>query len=396
MPKCDPIDQTCIQNDTAPPITGQQGVWLSTVLQNDVLTVAAYDHGLGALHGWTLDEIGFKPTHRISANGTAIDRGQYVALASAPNNQIYAAYYDAVDTDIRRARWVDGNWEELQGTVDGGQDDVGKWLSLAVDSTGAWHLAYRNDSKRTLRIISISDENSGCYGSAGVGSPLEVTHEVMTDAGWPSSDFGTHTSIGTLDDGRVVVSFYDSWRRNLMLATCSGPEVQLQLLDGEGAGNSADVGRWNSLAVDPVSGRLGIAYHDATNGTLKYVSSRDGTLAPIVIDDGQDGTNYVGLATSLVFYSDTRLTEGLPRIAYVDATGRQIKLARQSVYGLWSSTTVTKLSREPKEIYGFGPAVSLAINTAETEYVTYTRWNAISVSMHVSICNDIDCSEATE
>jgi len=360
--------------------------------------LAAYDQGLGALHSWQFDNSALRPTHQISTNNPSFDRGQFVAIKSTTDNRLYAAYYDAVDTDIRRAIWNKGNWTELDGMVDGGSDDVGKWLSLAADTDGGWHLAYHNASQLTLRIMSIDAGDAGCYGEDGLGTPLEVTHAAMADAGWPSASFGTHTSIGVLDDGRLVVSFYDAWRTNLMLATCSGSNLQLQLLDGEGqdAHINTDVGRWNSLTVDPLSGRLGIAYHDATHGSLKYISSRDGSLSPVVIDNGLQAEHYVGLAASLDFYSGSDLDEGLPRIAYIDATNRELKLARQSVYGLWNTTTVISLPVSNDTLVGFGPALSLNVNAEQTEYIAFTDWSKEKVSMRVATCNETGCTEATE
>ena len=395
---CESNKDLCASTPTLPPLSSRRGVWTSTTLTADGLEIVAYDVGLGALHSLHLDEDGLQLTHRITSNDPATDRGQYVALTQGPNDQLYAAYYDAVGTNIRRARRSDGNWEELPGAIDNSDHQVGTWLSLAADDSGGWHLAYRDETTATLRIVSLDSDTVGCHGAGGPETPMEITPALMADAGWPSADFGTHTSIGILTDGRLAVSFYDAWRTNLMLATCTGNDIQLQLLDGEGsqASDDTDVGRWNALAVDPASGRLGIAYHDATHGALKYISSRDGTLASVVIDDGQPHGHYVGVATSLAYYTDENLDEGLPRIAYIDTSSRQLKLARQSVYGLWESNSISTHMPNSGVPSGYGPSVNMEIRGKESEFITFTQWAEEEATLHVATCDVTECTEVKE
>ena len=125
---CESNETLCASVPKLPPLSSRRGVWAATTLTADGLEIAAYDVGLGALHHLHLNEDGLQLTHRITSNDPAADRGQYVALTQAPNNQLYAAYYDAVDTNIRRAQKSDGNWEELPGTVDDSGHNVGTWL----------------------------------------------------------------------------------------------------------------------------------------------------------------------------------------------------------------------------------------------------------------------------
>ncbi|MEC8025296.1 MAG: hypothetical protein VX223_15320, partial [Myxococcota bacterium] len=331
-------------------------------------------------------------------NGPELDRGQYVQMVNGPNDSLYVAYYDARDTDIRRAKLTDGNWVEMDGLVDGDTADVGTWLSLAVGANGGWHMAYRDDTAASLRIISVDAVNNGCHGENGPGTPLRITYQDMADAGLPSADFGTHTSTGILSDGRLAVSFYDAWRTNLMLVTCKEDSFQLQLLDGETVASDVDTdaGRWSSLAVDPSTGRLGVAYHDATLGALKYITSRDGTLSPIIVDDGGNAGHHVGLSARLAFEARPGFSESLPRIAYVDSTGRKILFARRSIYGEWEHHTVTTLPPLGERLDGFGPALGLTIDTQDRAYITYSRWMDENTELNVAVCDGPLCAEGPE
>ena len=75
-----------------------------------------------------------------------------------------------------------------------------------------------------------------------------------------------------------------------------------------------DVGKYSSVAVNPDTGGIGIAYHDATNGHLKYLvfeNPKQLVHSVYTIDKGIEGISKTGLHTSLA-YSDG----GKPFIAY--------------------------------------------------------------------------------
>jgi hypothetical protein len=75
-----------------------------------------------------------------------------------------------------------------------------------------------------------------------------------------------------------------------------------------------DVGKYSSIAVNPKTGGFGIAYHDATNGHLKYLYYENPHFLPYdiyTIDKGITGVSKTGLYTSLKYNED-----GKPFIAY--------------------------------------------------------------------------------
>jgi hypothetical protein len=78
--------------------------------------------------------------------------------------------------------------------------------------------------------------------------------------------------------------------------------------------SGADVGKHSSIAVNPATGGLGIAYHDATNGALKYMYFENPQLlvySRSTVDKGIVPVSSTGLYTSLKFSES-----GQPFIAY--------------------------------------------------------------------------------
>ena len=156
-------------------------------------------------------------------------------------------------------------------------------------------------------------ETSGAGASPGANTPWFV-EEIDTDG-----DTGLHTSVA-YDPiwGSIYVSYYDATNQQLRIARSNGSgcgpngEWGCTSLDI----NEPDVGKYSSIAVNPNGDRsgIGIAYHDATNGKLKYLyfkNSRLLTHSIYTIDKGIEGVSTTGLHTSLKYTED-----GQPNIAY--------------------------------------------------------------------------------
>jgi len=86
--------------------------------------------------------------------------------------------------------------------------------------------------------------------------------------------------------------------------------------------SAGDVGRYCSLALDS-SGRPRIAYYDATNKDLKYSAWNGASWDVEAVDGTPPGTNDVGKFASLRLKTGT----GEPRIAYYNATAQDLKFA---------------------------------------------------------------------
>jgi hypothetical protein len=150
-----------------------------------------------------------------------------------------------------------------------------------------------------------SSEAAGANAGPAASAPWFKT-EVDTPG-----NTGQHTSVA-IDPftGGTYVSYYDAQNKDLRMAHYVGSggncaednDWHCQTVDSGG-----DVGKYNSIAIDPVTqGELGIAYHDATNGKLKYAectSAPDCDWSVHTIDSGIFPVSTTGLFTSLKFGS---------------------------------------------------------------------------------------------
>jgi hypothetical protein len=156
-------------------------------------------------------------------------------------------------------------------------------------------------------------EAVGAVASSTADAPW-VKMEVDTDG-----DTGHHVSLA-IDPvlGGVYISYYDVTNQDLRVAhyrydlasagNCGpGDSWYCQTVDSEG-----DVGQYNSIAA--IAGGVNIAYHDATNGDLKWAESTDApyhhTWRVRTVDRGAVPVK-TGLYTSLSLPS-----YGSPRISY--------------------------------------------------------------------------------
>jgi hypothetical protein len=156
-------------------------------------------------------------------------------------------------------------------------------------------------------------ETSGAGASPGANTPWFV-EEIDTDG-----DIGLYASVAYDPSlGVTYVSYYDATNQRLRLARSNGfgpedcgpnDEWGCHTVD-----SGPDVGKYSSVAVNPKDGGVGIAYHDATNGKLKYLYFKNPHMlvhSIYTIDKGITGVSTTGLHTSLKYTED-----GQPNIAY--------------------------------------------------------------------------------
>jgi hypothetical protein len=131
-------------------------------------------------------------------------------------------------------------------------------------------------------------------------------------------DTGQHTSVAIdPSTGWIYVSYYDATNQELRMARYGGPGPNCDPVSGWGCltiDSGPDVGKYSSIAINPATGGIGIAYHDATNGKLKYAYFENPHLLVhqiLTIDKGIFPISSAGLYTSLKYDSD-----GTPFITY--------------------------------------------------------------------------------
>lgn len=154
---------------------------------------------------------------------------------------------------------------------------------------------------------------AGVSASPGVDASWFVS-ELDTDG-----DTGLHASVAYDPSlGTIYISYYDATNQVLRLARSDGRGPEDCGPNGKWGchtlDSGPDVGKYSSIAVNPKTGGIGIAYHDATNGHLKYLVFKNPHLLThsiYTIDKGIQPVSTTGLHTSLA-YSE----EGTPFIAY--------------------------------------------------------------------------------
>ena len=129
-----------------------------------------------------------------------------------------------------------------------------------------------------------------------------------------SKDTGQYPSMAVdPSDGYIYISYYDVNMGDLRLARhggtaagVCGPDYDWDCSVVEG-GSGDDFGMYSSIALDPSSDGMGIAYHDASNGKLKYAYFPDrnsSAKSVVTIDEGITSVSWTGLYTSLQYASD--------------------------------------------------------------------------------------------
>ena len=284
--------------------------------------------------------------------------GQYssVALDAAGNPAI--SYYDQTYGDLKYAVWDGSAWNI--STVDcskaesknrwffwdrghdrtkddeyikcyHGTDKVGKYSSLAFDSSGKPRISYFDETKGDLKYAAWD-------GSSWVVTTVDSCKQV-----------GEYSSLALDSSGNPKISYFDKSKGDLKYASWDGSRWVIRTVD-----NSKNVGEYSSLALDS-SGNPRISYYDQKNADLKY-ASWDGSRWVITTVDGSkdkvgkgkynwdgdhgridDRSKKVGKYSSIVLDSS-----GKPRISYYDQTNKDLKYASWNGT-LWIITTVDNL-----------------------------------------------------
>ena len=220
--------------------------------------------------------------------------------------------------------------------------DAGRWsISLALDSTGRPHVAYRNATNTAL-------DHAYWDGTQWI---IETVYSM--------GDAGRYVSLKLDANGRAHVSFLSGTDLGYANNT-SGSWVTQPNVDVPGT-----TGWYTSLALkDGLCPR--ISYYDLTNTALKYASLEGGTWVKTVVDNSADDGQYSSLALD---------SQGYPHISYFDASSQDLKHAWWDG-SVWENETVDSDGN-------VGMYTSIAIDTASGRiHVSYTNGTGVYKLKH--------------
>lgn len=274
---------------------------------------------------------------------------------------------------------ADGRGCVADGAPDGAPPPLpGTWLSVAARPDGLAVLATYDASRDALAVGWFEADGAVRFHFPdGAGDPAAA----LPPAG---RDVGQYPSIAVGGDGLPRVAYYDRTEGDLRFARFDGAGWQTEVVDGV----DADVGRYASLAVDSRD-RPHIASYDATHAVLRYATRADAgwTVETVPLDsvslpaggagsDGGDGGAHatawdLGAPADYGRFSSLGLSLGEPVVAFYEAVGGDLLLARRAVDG-W--TVILLDGRDPAsraDRGDVGQHASLAVDASGDVSVAY-------------------------
>jgi hypothetical protein len=257
--------------------------------------IAYYDVYRGDLHYAYHDGIAW----RLEAIETQGKVGYYASLAIDSSNRAHVGYQYVDDGDVRYASDVrddaSASWS-IEDVDD--ENDVGGYLSLALDSHDLPHISYYDGTNGDLKYAYHDGE--------------QWVIQVVDSEG----DVGLHTSIELDERDLPHIAYFDFSKAALKYAHFDGTQWLITTVDSDG-----NVGRSASLALDSF-GRPAISYFDLVGYNLKFalfdgVKWQIGIVGALGEVRGSEGT-------SLVLDHEDR-----PHIAYYTMEGLKYAYAPQ-------------------------------------------------------------------
>jgi fibronectin type III domain protein len=242
----------------------------------------------GSFVATTLDTVGFN--------------GQSPKIAiSAVDGSIHAVYLnDLAGADsLRHASLLPPSSTWAFEDIVSPTTFLSSW-SLAIDGSGNLHVSYAHTDDGITYELAYARKAGGSWSSVPV-----------TTLGRPGQNSLAIDSLGV-----AHIAYYEQDKFRLMHGTNGGSGWSTEEVHGV---PGSDLGRHNSIAVNPSTGRIHIAYYDTTNQDLRYArQDAGGSWALKVIDTTGDVGTYTSLGLDGI---------GQVHISYYDATNGELKVA---------------------------------------------------------------------
>lgn len=357
------------------------GFYVSLAMDSsDNLHISYYEYDWVSGEGWLKYATGSSggaswALTRIDG-GSGANVGSFSSLALDSSDAIHISYRDETNETLKYATDSLGGWVSM--TVDN-TANVGRMSSLALDSTNKAHISYLDDDNQEIK-----------YATNALGSWAEES--VVT-----TGSYGYYSTIAVDSSDNLHIVYYDDNSSSLECAVgSSGSWVTSPIYNAVDATLSGVASAFNA------AGELFVTFSD--DGDLKYTTT-EAMWSVQVLDDG-DGDdigqyvsakyNYTGAGDQwqVSYYDATNQdlkygtfhgswtvetvdsignvgqyssiaydSSGYSHIAYYDATNRNLKYATNAS-GLWVKTNVDTL--------GFvGEYASIAMDSADKAHISY-------------------------
>lgn len=244
------------------------------------------------------------------------DRGKYTSLQIDDGGTAWVSYYDATNGNLFYARRAGkDDWETgVADTGSGPTPDAGQFSSLELKDQLPV-VAHYDAGKGQLRVARWNDNSwSGEVVDEGEPFVAEDTASGLEDR---DADVGKYAEL-LIDGSTEYVAYYDAANGDLKLASNSGGDWEIQVVDAGGLdedGLEADVGQWPSMLMD--GDELVIAYQDVTNQDLLFARGSGEVWTTEIVDEG----DWAG-ADGEIF-----LNGSFPAIVYFDGEMNDVRLA---------------------------------------------------------------------
>jgi hypothetical protein len=174
-------------------------------------------------------------------------------------------------------------------------------------------IAYYDATHQDLKVARCNDR--ACAGS-------NETISTVDSAG----DVGEFASLAIGANGNPVIAYYKRSTGNLRVARCNDPACTGGNETRTTVVSAGDVGQFASLGLG-LDGRPDVAFFDLTSEDLRLARCNDAACA-----GGNEKVTTLDSAGSVGQYASLAIgLDGIPIVAYLDATNAKNKVARPSV-----------------------------------------------------------------
>jgi hypothetical protein len=300
----------CSSGNTITTVDSARSLYASLAIGDDGLPVVAYydmtNFDLKVVH---CGNAACSSGNTITTVDSTGDVGAYASLAIGADGLPVIAYTDLTNGDLKIAHC--GNAACSSGNT-----------ITAVDSTGsaAYYPSITIGVYNTNPVIAYldhyySDLKVAKCGDAACSSGNTITTVDSTGA------TGYYPSITIGADGFPVIAYFDASNGDLKVAKCvhvaCTAVAAITTVDSLGG-----VGKYSSITIGP-DGLPVLAYYDETNKNLRFAKCADAACA------GASALTHVDLVGDVGMYPSIAIgVDGLPVIAYFDATNQVLKVAK--------------------------------------------------------------------